>query len=351
MKLTTGFKFGLGIFCQRRTIVILAIFSFSISCLLCSIYTFQGLVKEMSGEVELRCMVPDGMEDALRELEDISYVSEYQQGVQILSYNGYTAEVQLTGYEKEYFAERFRENITAEISGSMPYIVVESNVFSGMKNDSREKMNVESVNDLLMETFLVNGKKARVCGITDTAIAGEEDTQNPVFYVYTTLEGYGELTDLSGADESAQMQEDGSAGFSMAVPDDSSSGSFLVGVRNGFHLKKEEELLDKNGISILAQEGDENGEESDLTGIWEEGKDFGVRNAVLSVFLFLCSALLIRDQGKIWALEHRDFLRYIKMNDRIENSRKVIYAGAVLCYVMAGLGLGGVTAILRCMSF
>lgn len=347
MKLIIGFKFGLRILCQRSTIVILVIFSFSISCLLCSIHTFHGLIREMSGEIELQCTVPEGMEDSLRQLKDVSYISEYQQSAQILSYNGYSVEVQLTGYEKEYFMERFREDIAAEISGSMPYIVVESNVFSEMKNDSNEKMIMESVGSLLLENFLMNGNKARVCGIIDTEITdGEEDSQNPVFHVYTTLEGYEALTDLSGGSVGVQAEE--GADFSMVASDSSGSGSFLIGVRNGFRLKEVAELLNRSGI--LVQVGDYNGGESESITVWEEKKSSGMENMALFVFLFMCSLLLIYNQGKIWTFEHQEFFRYVKMSDPSGNSVRMIYTGAVLWYAIIGIGSGGVAAILRCMS-
>lgn len=352
MKLIMGFKFGLKILCQRSTIVILVIFSFSISCLLCSIHTFHGLIREMSGEIELQCTVPEGMETSLRQLKDVSYISEYQQSVQILSYNGYSVEVQLTGYEKEYFMERFREDIAAEISGSMPYIAVESNVFSEMKNDSNEKMITESVDSLLMENFLVNGKKARVCGIIDTENADmeKEDLQTPVLYAYTTLEGYDALTDLSGGSISVGVQAEESADFSGGDSDSSGSGSFLIGLENGFQLKEVTELLNRNGINILAQSGDYGGGESDPVTVWEENKVSGMENMVLFAFLFLCSLMLIYNQEKIWTLEHPEFLRYIKMSDPDGKSIRIIYTGAVLWHVMISIGLGSAAAILRCMS-
>ncbi len=352
MKLTTGFKYGLRILCQRSTIVILAVFSFSISCFLCSIYTFQGLIREMSGEVELQCTVPQGMEDSLGQLKNVSYISEYQQSMQILSYNGYSVEIQLMGYEKEYFMERFRENIAAEMSGSMPYIVVESGVFSEMKNDSREKMNVVSDDSLLMENFLVSGKNARICGIVNTEIADEvkEDLQDTVFYVYTTLEGYGALTDLSDGNAGDGIPVEESADFSEAVFEEGGSRNVLIGIRSGFHLKDVTELLNRNGVSILAQNGDFGGGESDQITVWTEEKASGIENMVLFVFLFACSLMLMNNQRKIWALEHWEFLQYIKMNAPDGKSVRMIYTGAVLWYLMAGFGLGGVAAVLRCIG-
>lgn len=324
---------------QRSTLVLCAVLILALQWIFSGISYFYDLYNEMSALVELQCTLTREASDQVEQIRALSGVRsmvQYAETSLKLSYKGYHAEVQLLGAEADYLMMRYGDFIAVpDMSGPMPYIIINERLPQSMVNDKKETMGEEAADGLLFESIeLGSGHKARICGIIpdhedyDGKDAAADAKPAPL-YIYTTLEGYDALIGTESQGDVADTNE-------------SESYHYFIELENGFHLEALLNLLSGNGITLLSQNGSE-----DLVGDWSLRMDDGWQTLTLFLVSFICFVLLYYDQGRLWSARHQPFVEYLLQYDRSGRSLRRIYRYRIILYM--GTGLIG-AFIYRCVS-
>lgn len=260
-----------------------------------------NLHKELSVPIEVFAAAEEIREETLEEIKNLDGVrgiSKYMESVQTLTWKDYQTEVVLCGVEKEF--------LQTSLHGTMPYLILDASVLEKLKNEKKEAPEGISTEEFLLETVKVHGIDARVVGI----LPETKEKEDPV-YACASLEDYEKLTDMQSEDR------------------------YYLAFENGYYLKQTLEFFQKKGMVLCDADGEQY-EEARWKERQEEIKQYLIQ-ALLGLFYGVC---LIYTQGKLWKMEHKELLTYIRQMDQKGNSLKRIYRYRNLWYLLIGV-LGG----------
>ena len=90
-------KYSLRILRRKNTIISGVFLMLAFYWLYCSCTTGYKLYTEMSESVEIQCSIPENSLEMIKKAEEVSAVTEYKESIQVIEYQGYTAQVTLKG--------------------------------------------------------------------------------------------------------------------------------------------------------------------------------------------------------------------------------------------------------------
>lgn len=274
--------------------------------ILASFWGIQGmqkswnLHKEMSVPIEVFATAEEIPEETLEEIKNLDGVrgiSKYMESVQTLTWKEYQTELVLCGMEEEY--------LQTSLNGTMPYLILDASVLENLKNEKKESPEGIRTEEFLLETVKVNEMDARVVGIIP------ETKENQV-YAYASLEDFGKLTDIHSED------------------------MYYLVFENGYYLKQTLDFFQKTGMVLCDADGKQYEEVR-----WKERQEEIIKYLTEVLLSLICGLYLIYIQGKLWKMEHKELLTYIRQMDRKGNSLKRIYRYRILWYLLIGM-FGGI---------
>lgn len=316
-------KYSLRILRRKNTIISGVFLMLAFYWFYCSCTTGYELYTEMSESVEIQCSIPENSLEILKKAEEVSAVTEYKESIQVIEYQGYTAQVTLKGMEEVYIYHAYAQVLQAPFTDSMPCLIADASVFGAMENEKKEKMK-DSWEDMIFQTVFVSGHEARIYGVSQEN--SEVNKENKLkdqesLYILTTLEGYEALT-------AELIEEEGELKASEIK-------NYYVEVKDGYRWNKLENKLADWGITVVyGNSGEKN------THKWEEKEEKIRHQVIMCLMSFICGSMLIFYQGCLWKQEYEAFVRYIYQIDKTGKSFRRVYRGRIVLYIIMGM-LGG----------
>ena len=142
--------------------------------------------------VGIRCEIPQEYQEQLgilRNMEGVQAVTVWEESTQRLEWNGYEAEITLTGTDQEYLQTHFPKAYSQGKHSSMAWAVVDESIIKQLKDAEKHGIQGYVPEDLLYQIVEINGEKVRVYGIN---IPEEKQEEHQVF-VYADIEKYEEI--------------------------------------------------------------------------------------------------------------------------------------------------------------
>ena len=361
-----SFRYAWRLFARRSSIITIVFLSLAFGWMIRSADIFKNMWLEMSRPVEIRYMASetvsgDSMPEAnaaagetasganaaseysmpgtekIRTMDGCRDMTEYRESTGTLTFQGYSTQVIFVGMEREYLERKYGDRLSVSLESTMPYLILDVSVLESMKNEKKESMPVASPEEYVLQNFETDaGKKVRICGIADERKERGQDFPEEPFYVYTTLEGYEMLTsqdhipgiggsgdgmaDIPGTGGSGNGMADipgtGGSGNGMAdIPGTGGSGneeaksSYLVELKNGFHLSRVIEFMENSGMSVIQSTDRDPFLQAEE---WDRMGEKGRINLCLAVPVFICTMILCRYQKRALDVKYRDFWDYVR---------------------------------------
>lgn len=378
-----------GTMIQKSTWGVLAFWILGFYWLLQACQTGSGLWQERTNPVSVRCQIPSsGLREFWQTGEEEGVISctRWEESRETLRWKEYQTSVILAGVDQEYLKKRYPQMDVGEVSDTMPWIFAEEEALLALKNEDGESPRTLQGEDWLYETAEISLGEARIYGIVSGEKeadardgAGEGREEEPVWYVYTSVDVYKELTgtdngqgtvlltggsgrNASGEDPAGREEEmdgmemsDGemSAGDGQKNGETVLASDALEASGTGGYL----ELADQNtwerlrpeleARGLVIQNGAELEEREEIIEELQQSIRLGL---VLCAGAFLCGGILGRMQEKLWRKEHQAFFQYLKALDTSGNTGKRIcrerwriwlaagFAGGIIIWILSFLG-------------
>lgn len=289
--------------------------------------------------VGIRCEIPQEYQEQLgilRNVEGVQAVTVWEESTQRLEWNGYEAEITLTGTDQEYLQTYFPKAYSQGKHSSMAWAVVDESIIKQLKDAEKHGIQGYVPEDLLYQIVEINGEKVRVYGIN---IPEEKQEEHQVF-VYADIEKYEEIA-MSDTENSENVAENDTLQGENHT--DREAYHYRIQVVNEAVAEKVIDTLSLSGIPVQNTEELEKQQEQRekiIEKIWQW--ILGLAGSLLS------GVVLIRQQGKLWMSEHQAFVLYMQQIshgawERIWKNRKVFY-------IIAGGMAGEIGYLLLCMN-
>lgn len=289
--------------------------------------------------VGIRCEISQEYQDQLgilRNMEGVQAVTVWEESTQRLEWNGYEAEITLTGTDQEYLQTYFPKAYSQGKHSSMAWAVVDESIIKQLKDAEKHGIQGYVPEDLLYQIVEINGEKVRVYGIN---IPEEKQEEHQVF-VYADIEKYEEIAMSDTENRESVADTDILQGENHT---DQEAYHYRIQVVNEAVAEKVIDTLSLPGISVQnteALEKQQEQREKIMEKIWQW--ILGLAGSLLS------GVVLIRQQGKLWMSEHQAFVLYMQQIshgawERIWKNRKVFY-------IIAGGMAGEIGYLLLCMN-
>lgn len=289
--------------------------------------------------VGIRCEIPQEYQEQLgilRNMEGVQAVTVWEESTQRLEWNGYEAEITLTGTDQEYLQTHFPKAYSQGKHSSMAWAVVDESIIKQLKDAEKHGIQGYVPEDLLYQIVEINGEKVRVYGIN---IPEEKQEEHQVF-VYADIEKYEEIAMSDTENRESVADTDILQGENHT---DQEAYHYRIQVVNEAVAEKVIDTLSLSGIPVQNTEELEKQQEQRekiIEKIWQW--ILGLAGSLLS------GVVLIRQQGKLWMSEHQAFVLYMQQIshgawERIWKNRKVFY-------IIAGGMAGEIGYLLLCMN-
>ena len=253
--------------------------------------------------VGIRCEIPQEYQEQLgilRNMEGVQAVTVWEESTQRLEWNGYEAEITLTGTDQEYLQTHFPKAYSQGKHSSMAWAVVDESIIKQLKDAEKHGIQGYVPEDLLYQIVEINGEKVRVYGIN---IPEEKQEEHQVF-VYADIEKYEEIAMSDTENRESVADTDILQGENHT---DQEAYHYRIQVVNEAVAEKVIDTLSLPGISVQnteALEKQQEQREKIMEKIWQW--ILGLAGSLLS------GVVLIWQQGKLWMAEHQGFILYMQ---------------------------------------
>ena len=253
--------------------------------------------------VGIRCEISQEYQDQLgilQNMEGVQAVTVWEESTQRLEWNGYEAEITLTGTDQEYLQTHFPKAYSQGKHSSMAWAVVDESIIKQLKDAEKHGIQGYVPEDLLYQIVEINGEKVRVYGINSPK---EKQEEHQVF-VYADIEKYEEIA-MSDTENSENVAENDTLQGENHT--DREAYHYRIQVVNEAVAEKVIDTLSLSGIPVQNTEELEKQQEQRekiIEKIWQW--ILGLAGSLLS------GVVLIRQQGKLWMSEHQAFVLYMQ---------------------------------------
>lgn len=324
---------------RKDAIIICLFWSNVFFCLNALVVCGKIMDEQKKTAVGIRCEISQEYQDQLgilRNMEGVQAVTVWEESTQRLEWNGYEAEITLTGTDQEYLQTHFPKAYSQGKHSSMAWAVVDESIIKQLKDAEKHGIQGYVPEDLLYQIVEINGEKVRVYGIN---IPEEKQEEHQVF-VYADIEKYEEIAMSDTENRESVADTDILQGENHT---DQEAYHYRIQVVNEAVAEKVIDTLSLPGISVQnteALEKQQEQREKIMEKIWQW--ILGLAGSLLS------GVVLIRQQGKLWMSEHQAFVLYMQQIshgawERIWKNRKVFY-------IIAGGMAGEIGYLLLCMN-
>ena len=153
----------------RKDAIIICLFWSSVFfCLNALVVCGKIMDEQKKTAVGIRCEISQEYQDQLgilRNMEGVQAVTVWEESTQRLEWNGYEAEITLTGTDQEYLQTHFPKAYSQGKHSSMAWAVVDESIIKQLKDAEKHGIQGYVPEDLLYQIVEINGEKVRVYGI------------------------------------------------------------------------------------------------------------------------------------------------------------------------------------------
>lgn len=221
------------------------------------------------------------------------------------------------------------------MNSAMPYVVVGESALQLMKNADGESLYEIPLEKLLLETMEVNGEdsltssiQVRICGFFQE----KDKVPFPEDRIYMTDEQIIKIMDQ--LKQRSVEDRYGNNAVNQYSETNEHMLKYVIILKNGFKLKSIITALETTGFNIS--------DKTIFTQLFMEWEkiEFDIWQKIFMLWIsFACAGLLIYYQGKLWLMENRYFVDYLKTaNSKLITVNK-IYRYRI--YLYDGIGCGG----------
>lgn len=152
----------------------------------------KNMNEQKKTAVDILCEISQEYQEqmgTLRNMEGVQAVTVWEESSQLLEWNGYEAEITLTGTDQEYLQTQFPEAYSQGNHSSMAWAVVDGSIIKQLKDTKKHAIQRDAPEDLLYQIVEINGEKVRIYGINSP----KEKQEKSQVFVYTDIEKYEEI--------------------------------------------------------------------------------------------------------------------------------------------------------------
>lgn len=324
----------------RKDAVIICLFwSMVFFCLNGLIVCGKSMNEQKKTAVTILCEISQEYQDQmgiLRNMEGVQAVTVWEESTQLLEWNGYEAEITLTGTDQEYLQTQFPEAYSQGKHSSMAWAIVDESMIKQLKDTKKHAIQGYVSEDLLYQTVEINGEKVRIYGINSP----EEKQEKSTAFVYMDIEKYKEIVMSDTENRESVTDTDTLQGESHT---DREAYHYRIQVVNENAAEKVVDTLFLSGIPVQNTEDLEKQQEQrekNTEKMWQW--IFGIAGSLLN------GIVLIWQQGKLWRTEHRAFVQY--MQQISPETWKKIWKNRKVFYIVAGGAVGEIVYLVLCMK-
>lgn len=324
---------------RKDAIIICLFWSMVFFCLNALAVCGKNMNEQKKTAVEILCEISQEYQDQmgiLRNMEGVQAVTVWEESTQLLEWNGYEAEITLTGTDQEYLQTQFPEAYSQGKHSSMAWAIVDESMIKQLKDTKKHAIQGYVSEDLLYQTVEINGEKVRIYGINSS----EEKQEESQVFVYTDIEKYEEIV-MSDTENRESVTDTGTLQGESYT--DREAYHYRIQVVNEVVAEKVVDTLSLSGIPVQNTEDLEKQQEQrekNTEKMWQW--IFGLAGSLLS------GIVLIWQQGKLWKTEHRAFVQY--MQQISTETWKKIWKNRKVFYIAAGGTAGEIVYLLLCMN-
>lgn len=295
----------------------------------------KNMNEQKKTAVDILCEISQEYQEqmgTLRNMEGVQAVTVWEESSQLLEWNGYEAEITLTGTDQEYLQTQFPEAYSQGNHSSMAWVVVDGSIIKQLKDTKKHAIQRDAPEDLLYQIVEINGEKVRIYGINSP----KEKQEKSQVFVYTDIEKYEEIV-MSDTENRESVTDTGT--LQGESHSDREVYHYRIQVVNEAAAEKVVDTLSLSGISVQNMEDLEKQQEQrerNLGKIWQW--IFGLSGSLMS------GIILIWQQGKLWMAEHHAFVQY--MQQISPEIWKKIWKNRKVFYIVAGGAAGEIVYLL-----
>lgn len=320
---------------RKDAIIICLFWSMVFFCLNALVVCGKNMNEQKKTAVDILCEISQEYQEqmgTLRNMEGVQAVTVWEESSQLLEWNGYEAEITLTGTDQEYLKTQFPKAYSQGKHSSMAWAVVDESIIKQLKDAEKHGIQGYVPEDLLHQMVEINGEKVRVYGIN---IPEEKQEEHQVF-VYADIEKYEEIAMSDTENRESVADTDILQGENHT---DQEAYHYRIQVVNEAVAEKVIDTLSLPGISVQnteALEKQQEQREKIMEKIWQW--ILGLAGSLLS------GVVLIWQQGKLWMAQHHAFVQY--MQQISPEIWKKIWKNRKVFYIVAGGAAGEIVYLL-----
>ena len=320
---------------RKDAIIICLFWSMVFFCLNALVVCGKNMNEQKKTAVDILCEISQEYQEqmgTLRNMEGVQAVTVWEESSQLLEWNGYEAEITLTGTDQEYLKTQCPKAYSQGKHSSMAWAVVDESIIKQLKDAEKHGIQGYVPEDLLYQIVEINGEKVRVYGIN---IPEEKQEEHQVF-VYADIEKYEEIAMSDTENRESVADTDILQGENHT---DQEAYHYRIQVVNEAVAEKVIDTLSLPGISVQnteALEKQQEQREKIMEKIWQW--ILGLAGSLLS------GVVLIWQQGKLWMAQHHAFVQY--MQQISPEIWKKIWKNRKVFYIVAGGAAGEIVYLL-----
>ena len=325
---------------RKDAIIICLFWSMVFFCLNALVVCGKNMNEQKKTAVDILCEISQEYQEqmgTLRNMEGVQAVTVWEESSQLLEWNGYEAEITLTGTDQEYLQKQFPEAYSQGNHSSMAWAVVDGSIIKQLKDTKKHVIQRDSPEDLLYQIVEINGEKVRIYGINSP----KEKQEKSQVFVYTDIEKYEEI--VMADTENRENVTDTTATLQGETHTDREAYHYRIQVVNEAAAEKVIDILSLSGIPVQNTEDLEKQQEQ------REKTTEKIRQWILGLAGSLLSGIvLIWQQGKLWMAQHHAFVQYMQQISC--GTWKKIWKNRKVFYIIAGGTAGEIVYLLLCMN-
>ena len=299
----------------------------------------KNMNEQKKTAVDILCEISQEYQEqmgTLRNMEGVQAVTVWEESSQLLEWNGYEAEITLTGTDQEYLQTQFPEAYSQGNHSSMAWAVVDGSIIKQLKDTKKHAIQRDAPEDLLYQIVEINGEKVRIYGINSP----KEKQEKSQVFVYTDIEKYEEIV---MADTENRENVTDTATLQGETHTDWEAYHYRIQVVNEAAAEKVIDTLFLSGIPVQNTEDlEKQQEQREKTTEKIRQWIFGLAGSLLS------GIVLIWQQGKLWMAQHHAFVQYMQQISC--GTWKKIWKNRKVFYIIAGGTAGEIVYLLLCMN-
>ena len=295
-------------FWKRETLLPVAFLAAAGACFGAAAVQGTTLGIAMGEPLQLRVAMPldasavhaSGEEEIFASVEQITSLSSVREWTATLCWQDYRTEVIVSELEYDYLVQRYGDSFALPYSDTLRYVIVPEETLSAMRTKQLEHLDTsDSVRNYEGEIFQL--------------VVGEEETE-PV-RIWGIPGSTSDTEDRAGNQAEKAIDEIPKIYAVLPESEKTNAGSeYLLDLSSGFSLKSVAETLENSGMVLLSAEEME--DVSALLDQWKETRTAVIRRCLTGILSLCCGLIVIFYQRRLWALEHKELILYLKQFER-----------------------------------